>query len=381
MKSKVVEPYKKERKEVFNKKFGVIFNGEDNLKPTIVENLIDSSPTAFQCASIYETFLGGAGFEVDLSKVNISDDEFDLITPNHLLFDIAEVCSRHLGSFISVGYNANYEKDSFKIIPYDLCRVGKKDSKDYFGKILVSPHGWGKQLKKDDVDVIDVYNPRPEVIQAQVEAAGGWENYKGQVFFFRMDRKYTYPISLIERAYLFADTEYNLGLYYNGTAKRGFEDLTIIRHRAFEKKEDEIAFENNIKSLSGFENASSKLMLEDDWDDEREKTGNFKFDTIKNEVRADKYKHFEESSANFIRKAFKNIPPQLVDYISGKLGNTSGEDLVKAEAIYNKTISKDQEKLEILFAELFRNYKENINPTGKWTIKQYKLLDNGTVNY
>lgn len=381
MKSKVVETYKKERKETFNKKFGVIFNGEDNLKPTIIENLIDSSPTAYQCAWIYETFLGGAGFEVDLTKINISDDEFDLITPNHLLFDVAEVVSRHQGCFVSVGYNANYQKDSFKIIPYDLCRVGKKDSNDFFGKILVSPHGWGKSLKKDEVDIIDVYNPRPEVIQAQVEAAGGWENYKGQVFFFRIDKKYTYPMSLIERAYLFADTENKLGLYYNGTAARGFEDLTIIRHRAFPDKKSEEDFENNIRELSGFENASSKLIVEDDWDDEREKTGNFKFDTIKNEVRADKYKHFEESSSNFIRKAFKNIPPQLVDYVAGKLGNTSGEDLIKAQSIYNSLISKDQEKLEILFAELFRNYRENINPTNNWTIKQYKLLDNGTVNY
>ena len=138
---------------------------------------------------------------------------------------------------------------------------------------------------------------------------------------------------------------------------------------------------HKIKKTSGFEGSSSKIVVEDEWDDEREKSGNFKFDTIKNDIRADKYAHFETSSANFIRKAFKNIPPQLVDYVAGKLGNTSGEDLIKAQSVYNAIISRDQEKIETFFAELFRGYKSDINPTGNWTIKQYSLLDDGTVNY
>jgi hypothetical protein len=381
MKSKVVEQYKEERIEIFNKRLGVIFDGEDNLKPLIIENLIDSSPTAFQCAWLYESFIGGGGFEVDLSEINLSEDEFDKQNPNNLLFDISEVISRHQGVYINVGYNANFEKDSFKIIPYTLCKVGKKDSADFSGKIAVSPKGWGKSLKVAEVDIFDVYNPRPDVIQAQVEAAGGWENYKGQIFFFKLSKKYTYPRSLIETAYTFADVEHQLGLYYNGTVKRGFEDSTIIRHRKFESTQDQNAFEENIKSLSGIENASSKMLVEDDWDDETNKQGNLRFETLKNDIRSEKYAHFEASSSNYIRKAFKNIPPQLVDYVAGKLGNTSGEDLIKAQSIYNSLVSKDQEKIEMLFRELFRNYKIDINPSNNWTIKQYSLLDDGTVNY
>lgn len=380
MKSKVIESYKVEKKQIFNKQFGVIFNGEDNLKPIVVENLIDSSPTASQCAWLYERFLCGGGFEVDLSNVNLSDGTFPY-TPNDLLFDAGEPLSRHQGVFVLVGYNANYDKDHYKIIPYSLCRLGKKDSKDYIGKILVSKNGWGKSLKKDEVDVFDTYNPRPEVIQAQVEAAGGWENYKGQIAFLKLSDKYDYPNSLVENCYLFADTEHQLGLYYNGTAKRGFEDLTFIRHRKFPTVEQEKDFYNNLKEVSGLENASSKMVIEDEWDDEREKTGNFKFDSIKNDIRADKYAHFESSSANFIRKAFKNIPPQLVDYVAGKLGNTSGEDLIKAQSVYNAIVARDQEKVEMFFKELFRGYKRDINPSGNWTIKQYSLLDDGTVNY
>jgi hypothetical protein len=380
MKSKLVEAYKEERKEIFNKRFGVIFNGEDNLKPLIVENLIDSSPTATQCAWIYESFLGGGGFEVDMSKFDVSGKFWETVNPNELLFEIAESASRQQGAFVHVGYNANFQKDSFQLIPYSLCRLGQKDSEGFSGKILMSPKGWGKALKKEDVEVFDTYNPNPDIIQAQVEAAGGWENYKGQIAFLRLSKKYTYPKSLIETAYTFADVENHLGLYYNSTVKRGFEDLTLIRHLKFPSQESEDQFFDNLKKVSGVENASSKLAIEDEWNDEATNpVGKFKFDTLKNEVKAEKYAHFETSAANYIRKSFKNIPPQLVDYVAGKLGNTSGEDLLKAQAIYHSLVGRDQEKIEQFFAELFWNYKEDINPTGNWKIKQYSLLDDGTA--
>jgi hypothetical protein len=381
MKSTLVSAYKEETREVFNKRLGVIFHGEDNLKSLVVENLIDSSPTAFQCAWIYESFLAGGGFEVDLSRINLSDDSHNRVNPNDLLFDVCEVISRHQAVCIQVNYNANFQKDSFKIIPYTLCKFGKKDSEQLSGKVVVSHLGWGKYLKKDEIDIFDVYNPRPEVIAAQVESAGGWENYKGQIMFFKLSKKHTYPKSLIESAYTFADVENQLGLYFNATTKRSFEDITYIRHREFPNKTDEDDFYKNVEDLSGVENASSKLIIKDDWDDEGKSVGNFKFDTIKNDVRAEKYAHFQTTSANYIRKAFKNIPSQLVDYVAGKLGNTSGEDLIKAQSIYNSLISKDQEKVEMLFKELFFNYKSEINPSNNWTIKQYSLLDDGTVNY
>ena len=223
MKSKLIQAYKEETREVFNKRLGVIFNGEDNLKPLVIENIIDSSPTAFQCAWIYESFLGGGGFEVDLSEVNLSPDEHNKVNPNDLLFDVCEVLSRHQGVFIHVNYNANFEKESFKIIPYTLCRLGKKDSEQFAGKVVVSHLGWGKYLKKENIDVLDAYNPRPEVIAAQVEAAGGWDFYKGQVMFFKFSKKYTYPKSLIESAYTFADVENQLGLYFNATTKEALK--------------------------------------------------------------------------------------------------------------------------------------------------------------
>lgn len=377
MKSRLIQSHREEVQEVFNKKLGVIFNGEDNLKPFMIESLIDKSPTATQCAWIYQSFLGGGGFKVDLTKFNLSDKFHEFVNPDDLLFDVAESLSRHQGVFIHVSYDALFNKTAYKVIPYSLCRVGKKDSDDFSGKVLLSRKGWGKYLKKDELEIFDAYNPNSDVILKQVERDGGWHNYKGQVLFFKLSNKSTYPVSLIESAYIFADSEYNIGLFYNSTTKRGFNDITIVMHKPFDSIPQQQSFDDNARKVTGVENASSIWMIEDNMPGSEDT--NVKFDKISSDQKPDRYQHIEQSSANFIRKAFKNIPPQLVDYIQGKLGATSGEDLIKAQSVYNSIISRDRLKVESLFKELFENYKEAINPSGDWTISQYSLLDDGTA--
>lgn len=378
MKSKLVESHKEATKQVYNRSLGVFFNGEDNMYPLLIENLIDASPTATQCAWLYESFLGGGGFVQDFSNVDLSEDDFYMYNPNDLLIDVAESISRHQGVFVHINYNALFEKEDFSVIPFDQCRLGKKDDNDYHGKIIVSKKGWGRELKKDELVAIDTYNPRPEVIQAQVDAAGGWDNYKGQILFYTFQPKRMYPKSLLDPVYLFADTEYQMGLYFNSTTKRGFNDAKLVRHKKFPDKNDERQFENNLRGLMGAENSSSIMTVEDDWDSDNQE-GNIKVDTLSSDIKASKYQHFEDAASNYIRKAFKNIPPQLIDYIAGKLGNTSGEDLLKSQAVYNASIARDKLKIERLFSILFDNYKEDINPSDNWKIKQHSLLDDGTV--
>lgn len=365
--------------DTYNRTLGIYRNGMDNQYPIHIEQAIGTSPTATQCAWLYESFLGGGGFIQDMSKIDLSENDFYLYSPDDLLIDIAESISKHQGVFIHINYNALFQKEDFDVIPYDQCRLGKKDDKDYYGKIVISKNGWGRELEKDELILIDTYNPREDVIQAQVDAAGGWDEYKGQVLFFTFQPKRIYPQSLLDTAFYFADTEFRMGLYFNSTTKRGFNDAKLVRHKKFENKQDEQQFEKNLKGLMGAENSSSIMTVEDDWDSDNQ-DGNIKIETLSGDIKAEKYQHFEDASANYIRKAFKNIPPQLVDYVQGKLGNTSGEDLIKAQAVYNALIARDRMRLERLFSILFDNYKETINPANNWEIKQYSLMQDGTVN-
>lgn len=377
MNSKVLTSYKKTKREVFNKQLGVVFNGEDNLYPLLVEWLIKNSPTTSQCAWLYETFLNGSGFTVDFPI----DGDVNLLTvrtPETLLSEVCPETAKHQEVYIHINYNALYQKVEFQVMPNNLCRVGQQDSKKYSGRIVVHPDGWDKRVDKKKIQVFDTYNPIPEVIQAQVDRDGGWNKYKGQILHFKFDDNKTYADSLVESCHLYSDMEASMGLFYNSTVKRGFENIQWIRHNKFVSAQKQKAFEDNLMSVMGIDNASSVILVEDDITTEKPE-GNFKHDTLKNETKPEKYAHFEETAANQIRKSFKSVPPQLVDYVKGKLGNTSGEDLRVAESIYNKNTAKDRAKLTLLFRELYRNFETDINPTGDWEIGMYSFLGDGTI--
>ncbi|TXK78684.1 hypothetical protein [Mesonia sp. K4-1] len=378
MDSKVISVESRKKKEVYNKQLGVIFNGEDNLYPVLVENLIKASPTTKQCVEIYESFIGGSGFVAEMME-EPTENLLESRSPEDLLFEITPDLAEEQGVFIHISFNAAFEKTEHNVIPYDFCRVGKKDDKNYSGKIILNPDGWDRLADKKKIKVYDTYNPRKEVIQAQVERDGGWDNYKGQILYFKLNNlKGTYSESLVEGCYMFSDTEANLGLHYNRMVRKGFKDAWILRHKKFESSTKQSSFETNVKTVYGNENAGGILMVEDDFNSDAGEESKFKFDFLKDETKADKYKHFEESSANYIRKPFK-IPTQLLDFVQGKLGNSSGDDLRAAESLYNKTTSKDRKKIERLFSELYRNYHININPSGDWSIGLYSLMEDGTI--
>jgi hypothetical protein len=213
-----------------------------------------------------------------------------------------------------------------------------------------------------------------------VERDGGWENYKGQILYFKLNNeKGAYAESLVENCFMFSDTEANLGLHYNRMVRKGFKDAWIIRHKKFDNQDKQKKFEGNVKTVYGNENTGGVLMVEDEFSSENKETSKFQFDFLEDKTKSDKYKHFEESSANFIRKAFLNIPPQIIDFVQGKLGNSSGDDLRAAESLYNKATAKHRKKIERLFSELYRNYHIDINPSNDWTIGQYALMEDGTI--
>ena len=47
---------------------------------------------------------------------------------------------------------------------------------------------WGrktwKNIMRSKITFLDQYNPDEQAITSQVLAAGGWDNYKGQLFYF-----------------------------------------------------------------------------------------------------------------------------------------------------------------------------------------------------
>ena len=364
---------------VYNKHQGIIYNGKDNGYPNETEEVIANSPIASQCAGIYADFLEGSGFSNE--PVNLSKFQWINYNQNDLLKEVCESLSVHQGAFIHISYNANFEKSGFATLPYENCRISKIDSQGYHGFVYHDSDAWihTKYGRRYNTNIIKYhsYNPDPNIVEIQVNQAGGIEKYSGQVFYLKLSNKYAYTSPLISPVWDLAKADHELGLYYLNTIQNNFHDPTIVRHRQMTDEKELNALDKTLKEALGARNASSIIRLEDNFGGE-DAQGMFKIEQLKTEVKPDKFLHIETTIANKIRKVYKNIPPQLTDFIQGKLGNTSGEDLIKANSVYNKYTASNRKKIERNFAELFSNFHMDIGDD--WTIGLYEILEQGTIN-
>lgn len=379
------------RKTPYKKRTGIFHNGDDNLYPTLVEGLINSSTTASSCASVVASFIecNGFTFENNAKKnARASRQLFDkkpfIInkkgeTPNVLLSKVAKSLSYQRGVFLHVNYNALYQKTSVQVVPFKNCRLGKEDSEGYKGKIAVYNNWDGEKgrFNEKEIDLIDVYNPDPRFIQAQVEKAGGWDKYKGQVYFLNLDNNDTYPTAFINSVMLDCESEFRSSEFSNVNFKRGFVGKYMLFTKPFEDDEEREEFVNQLKEGTGANTETSIIHYEMDFESEEFKKEYFleKIDTNTNDKLFD---YTDTKIANNIRKAFGNVPVVLIDEVAGKLGNTSGESFLQAQTFMQRQTEKIRNEVEMVFEELFNNFHKPIGDSGIFEIE--KLIKDEITN-
>lgn len=389
-KTELIEIEKKE--VVFDKKLGVFKNGQDNLYPERVERLINNSATAKMASNLMVQYLLGKGYgELDNFKVNSSG--LKLI---RFADDLATSKTKNKGAFVAIQYNALYEIVGLKVLPFTHCRIGNVDSKEYFGKILVCKN-WEK-AKHEDLVAYDVFNPDPKVIEAQVFACGGWENYKGQILFINDDNEYYYPLSRIDAVMTDTDNEFLIGVYKNRLLRKGFFGKTMVVTRKLiddneyppfiidsegnripnqervrlESEADK--FKQTLKDFLGAENADGVFHIETEFNGEKLEEA-VMFKNIESNINPDLFMKVEESTRENILVAFNNLPLILVKSNQGAFGQ-SGEAFKQAKLFYWESTQKERDDLETTLNELFSRFKDfpkDVYLTAK------KLFENDTT--
>ena len=153
-------------------------------------------------------------------------------------------------------------------------------------KIAVHPDWSGKktrkgkalQVKKENIDYIDVFNPQKDVILAQIEAAGGIEYYKGQILWVSMAGKNTYPVGKGDRVATEMSTDEGLSnVKYRNVRNNFFPGAMIFTKKGsnitFDEEGNEVkdtddddSFSNTLIQLQGDTNAAKimEVTLEND---------------------------------------------------------------------------------------------------------------------
>ena len=353
----------------WDKKLEIYTNGFDNAYPERVDRLINNSVTAKMSLSVLTQYIIGKGF-------GVSDDIVINNKTDQKLYDfgedIADSVAEFRGVAIHFDYNLNFKPINPKIIPFESVRLGKKDSKKYNGKVLISDE-WNEP-KVDNISIIDVFNDNETVVKYQIEKAGGIEKYKGQVLYINYDKNYYYPLSRIDSVINDCDSEAQASIYKNQLLRKGFFGKTLvvtrpltdndtpeyindndgnrIPNREYRTMMDEAdRTKKTIESFLGAENAGGAMLMEMDWAGESFDEA-IKIQQIESKLDDKMFSYTEESVSKNILMAFENLPISLVKSPDSAMLGNSGEAMREAKKLYWENTENDRSKFTTIINDV-----------------------------
>lgn len=386
---KVKDLTKKSERRVdtaYLRQFDIQAFGGDNLYPQTLRNIIAASSTGSECAERFANFIEGNGFrEVSFSEtvVNRRGDTADDI---HALIctDVSDLD----GLALHVNYNILGEIVEINYVPFENCRLYEEDENGYVAKIAIHPDWTGKKTRsgkplrvdKAHVDFIDVFNPREDVVLAQIEAAGGIENYKGQILWISGAGRNIYPRSRADRVVTEMSTDEGLSNVKYRNVRNNFLPSGMVitkRGQRIDKEgetpdDEDSGFSDMLRQLQGDTNAAKLLEVEIEADEEKPE-----FIPLKTANYDKEFTVTDSSTVERIYSAYGQEPWYCIRI--GKVG-FSGDILEDAFEYYNSIVSKQQRMIERAFQKIFEHWYEVVNPSGDYSVQPLKYIRNATAS-
>jgi hypothetical protein len=358
-----------------NQTFGILNYDLDNAYPQRMLELVAASPTAKDCWNKRAKFIAGNGFEEkDLGKQIINDSGLTLAK---LLKAVATDKALFTGFGIHVNYNANFTIASVNYIKYEDIRMGDTDCPDTANKYAIYSD-WGrktwKNIMRSKITFLDKYNPDPDATKKQVTGAGGWDHYKGQLFYFNPQVD-DYPLIEADSVWEDFETEAGIKIFNNREVTTGFLPSTMLfmqsrREEADNSRpnSDEQHYYNTPsqleKDLGAFQGAkSAQKIIVIEYEDETAKP-EFQPYAIQNNDKL--FESTERSVEARIIKGF-SIPKELINSEKTS-GLSNGSEKKEAIREFNDNTTADRLELSETFANIFSRFYTNINPHNNWNI-------------
>jgi len=364
---------------------GIQNYGLKNDYPQKIKTVTSASVTAKGCISTYQKFMQGGGFLDTVfykEKVNSKG-----LTCDQLLDLLVKDVADYGGFAVHVNYNVLGVKTDITHVPFEHCRFQIEDETGNFAKIALH-RDWTKlkrltRVSKDTITLIDKYNPIKSIVQAQIEAAGGIDNYKGQIYYFSLDGDMVYPKPIYDSAITDISTEAGISnVIYRNTRMNFLPAGMLIRKKAENSGNvDEYGrpvvdtFSQNFKQFQGDENACKIIDVEIEFEEESPEFVPFAIDQY---VVAN-MKVSTEITSSKIGKAFLQPPILRMENVATGFTLQAMQD---AYEYYNTITISERLQLERFFTEIFTNFERPINPTNNYSIipLKYGQSDNSNGN-
>jgi hypothetical protein len=357
-----------------NQAYGILNYDADNAYPQRMLELVAASPTAKDCWNKRAKYIGGNGFaEKDLGKKIVNAKGLTLAK---LLKAVATDKALFTGFAIHINYNANYRISSVNYVRFEDVRMGNSDESDTKGKYAIY-FDWGrktwKNIMRNKISFLDAYNPDPDVIKQQVIDAGGWDNYKGQLYYFNPEVD-DYPLIEADSVWEDFETEAGIKLFNNREVTTGFLPSTMLFMRSRREEADNQSNETDLpgvrkptqfeKDLGDFQGAkSAQKIIVIEYEDEDSKP-EFKPYSIQNNDRL--FEVTERSVEARIVKGF-SIPKELINAEKSS-GLSNGGEKKQAIREFNDNTNPDRLEISEAFETIFGNFWQELNPENDWSI-------------
>ncbi|WP_042372483.1 hypothetical protein [Bacteroides neonati] len=362
-------------------KFKMSTFGNDNLYPQTIASIAASSGTATLCLNRYAKFIEGNGFKnVDFAEVavNRSGDTADSIL--HLL---SQDLAKFGGLAIHVNYNLLGEIVEIQHVPFENCRLEEEDENGYVSHILIHPDWRGKKTRNgvivkvdsNNVDRINVFNPRKNVVLSQIDKAGGLEYYKGQVLWVSMAGSNTYPLAIYDSVITEMSTDEGLSNIKNRNTRNSFlvSCMLVVKKGSprindnGEEVETKLIEADDLKRFQGDTNGNKIMLVELEQDEEEPKIVPF--------TTANYDKDFTVTDNSTVERIYAAFSQELFYAIRiGKLG-FSGQVMRDAYEYYAGQVTNEQRFIERAFDKVFRYWYVPVNPSMNFSIQPIKYMN------
>lgn len=358
-----------------DKSLGIQTYGDGNSYPQEVMQVVNASGTGGSCVDIYAKFISGKGF-VDKDFYNkVVNQQGE--TNDYILDQLSKDFALFGGFALHVNYNANCQVISIQHIPFEHIRLEKVDEDTGLFAKLAIHWDWARQFstirrwKKEDIEFIDLYNPNPKDIYRQVEVAGGWHQYKGQIYYYSNQGSNTYPLPIFDSVLTDMNTEEGLSNVNNRNVRNNFltAGMLIDRVNYDQSQSQESETEKMLLSFQGDEHAGKVAYVQVSSDEEKPEFISFKGENYDKEFEVTR-----KTIQGNIGKRF-NQPPILR---AEDVGANFGADLMtNAYHYYNSVTSNERLVLERVFTQLFKNWHEG--SSGNYAVEPLSYVVNDSL--
>lgn len=327
--------------------------------------IVEASATGSACVHTYAKFIGGRGFaEAKLYGHRVNERQI----ADELLQAVADDYAMFGGFAIHVNYNALYQIVDATHVPFEWVRFEEMDDAFNFSKLAIHPD-WGKRyvdvrrFRAGDIERYHFFDPSPEVIDAQVNSVGGWDNYNGQILYFSNRGVKTYPMPIFGAVLTDMSNEEGLSNITQRNVRHNFLPAGML-----------VDFDNEAES-NGQMDSTKRELVEFQGDMQ---AGQLMYVNVRNGETPPEFKPF---TANNYDKAFTNAEEKTPEIIGRAfvqppilrgedVGAGFGADLMEnAYEFYNTITDPERQKLSQVFKKIFSRWHSDISAIENFDIQ------------